>query len=145
MGLTKSFTKEKTARKWYLVDLQGQVLGRAASQIAKLLRGKTKAIFTPHEDIGDFVVAINAQGVKLTGKKLQGKIYYHHTGYIGGIKIISADRLLARKPTELIYRAVKGMLPKTHLAKKQLKKLKIYSGAAHPHSAQNPEVLNLKT
>jgi large subunit ribosomal protein L13 len=145
MGLNKSYTKEKSARKWYLVDLKGQTLGRAASKIAMILRGKTKATFTPHEDVGDFVVAINAKSVRLTGNKLRDKIYYHHSGYIGGIKEFSAERLLQRKPEELIYRAVKGMLPKTHLAKHQLKKLKIYMGAEHPHLAQRPEIIDMKT
>ena len=143
MGLTKSFTKEKSQRKYYLVDLNGQVLGRAASQIAMILRGKTKGQFTPHSDVGDFVVAINAKDIRLTGSKLQEKMYYHHTGHIGGLKEYTAEKLLQRKPEEVIRRAVKGMLPKTFLGKKQLKKLKIYAGAEHPHSAQKPEVRNL--
>jgi large subunit ribosomal protein L13 len=139
--MTKTFTKAASARKWYVIDLQGKVLGRAASQIARVLRGKNKSTFTPHEDTGDFVVAINAKGLKLTGNKLRDKIYHHHSGYIGGIKDRSAAALLARKPEELVFRAVKGMLPKTHLGKKQIKKLKIYAGADHPHSAQRPEAL----
>lgn len=141
MRMTKTFTKAASARKWYVIDLQGKVLGRAASQIARVLRGKNKSTFTPHEDTGDFVVAINAKGLKLTGNKLRDKIYHHHSGYIGGIKDRSAAALLARKPEELVFRAVKGMLPKTHLGKKQIKKLKIYAGADHPHSAQRPEAL----
>ncbi len=144
MRITKSFTKEKTARRWILVDLDGQILGRAASKIAMLLRGKHKAIFTPHDDVGDFVVAINAKKIRLTGKKLTDKIYHHHSGYIGGIKDYSAGKLLERKPEAVIFRAVKGMLPKTHLAKHQIKKLKIYPGAEHPHAAQAPEMLDLK-
>lgn len=143
MGLTKSFTKEKSPRKWVLVDLQGQVLGRAASRIAMILRGKTKGQFTSHDDVGDFVVAINAKGVRLTGNKLQEKMYYHHSEYIGGLKEYTAEKLLERKPEEVIRRAVKGMLPKTFLGKKQLKKLKIYPGADHPHRAQTPEVASL--
>jgi large subunit ribosomal protein L13 len=139
--MTKTFTKAASARKWYIIDLQGKILGRAASEIAKILRGKNKSTFTPHEDTGDFVVAINAKGLKLTGNKLRDKIYHHHSGYIGGIKDRSAAALLARKPEELVFRAVKGMLPKTHLGKKQIKKLKIYAGADHPHSAQRPEAL----
>jgi len=143
MGLTKSFTKETTSRKWVIVDLNGQVLGRAASQIAMILRGKTKGLFTPHDDVGDFVVAINAKNIRLTGNKLKEKVYVHHSGYIGGLKEYTAEKLLERKPEELIRRAVKGMLPKTFLGKKQLKKLKIYPGADHPHRAQTPEVANL--
>lgn len=143
MGLTKSFTKGKSQRNWVLVDLDGQVVGRAASRIALILRGKTKSQFTPHDDVGDFVVAINAKGLRLTGNKLQQKIYVHHTGYIGGLKEYTAEKLLERKPEEVIRRAVKGMLPKTFLGKKQLKKLKIYPGAAHPHRAQTPEVASL--
>lgn len=144
MGFTKSFRKEKTERNWYLVDLQGLVLGRAASKIAMILRGKDKATFTPHEDVGDFVVAINAKGIALTGKKLTDKKYWHYTGYIGGLKEYKADKLLARRPEQLIYRAVKGMLPKNIRGRQQLKKLKIYPGAQHPHEAQTPQVLNLK-
>lgn len=143
MGLTRSYIKEKTERKWHIIDLKGQILGRAASQIAKILRGKTKPTFTPHEDTGDFVVVINAKEIKLTGNKWRDKIYVHHSEYIGGLKSFSAERLLARRPEQLIYRAVKGMLPKTHLAKKQLKKLKIYPGAAHPHAAQVPQNFSL--
>src|SRR5262249_43743821 len=143
--LTKSFAKEKSPRKFVLIDLNGQVLGRAASQIAMLLRGKTKAQFTPHSDVGDFVVAINAKGIRLTGNKLQEKMYYHHSEFIGGLKEYTAEKLLDRKPEELIRRAVKGMMPKTFLGKKQLKKLKIYAGAEHPHSAQTPEVWNLRS
>jgi len=142
-SLTKSFTKATTPRKWVLVDLDGLVLGRAASRIAMILRGKTKGLFTPHDDVGDFVVAINAKNIRLTGNKLKEKMYYHHSEHIGGLKEYTAEKLLARKPEELIRRAVKGMLPKTFLGKKQLKKLKIYPGAAHPHRAQTPEVANL--
>ncbi|HKY63012.1 MAG TPA: 50S ribosomal protein L13 [bacterium] len=144
MGLTKSFIKEKTPRKWVLIDLKGQVLGRAASQIAMILRGKTKANFTPHQDTGDFVVAINARDIRLTGNKMKEKMYYHHSEYIGGLKEYTAEKLLERHPEDLIYRAVKGMLPKTFLGKKQLKKLKIYAGEAHPHASQTPEVLALR-
>ena len=144
MGLTKSFTKEKSPRNWVLIDLQGQVVGRAASRIAMILRGKTKGQFTPHDDVGDFVVAINAKGLRFTGNKVSQKMYYHHSGYIGGLKEYTAEKLLERKPEEVIRRAVKGMLPKTFLGKKQLKKLKIYPGAEHPHRAQTPEVATLK-
>jgi len=143
MKLTQSFTKEKNPRGWVIVDLQGQTLGRAASEIAMILRGKTKPIFTPHDDVGDFVVAINAKGIKLTGNKLRDKIYHHHSGYIGGIKDYSAQKLMDKSPEEVIRRAVKGMLPKTHLAKHQIRKLKIYAGAEHPHAAQQPKAVNL--
>ena len=143
MAVTISFQKETTERKWYLVNLKDQVLGRAASKIAMILRGKDKAIFTPHQDVGDFVVVINADGVHLTGKKWQKKMYYHYTGHIGGLKEYTAEKLLARRPEELIRRAVKGMLPKNILGRHQLKKLKIYAGAEHPHAAQKLESLNL--
>lgn len=141
MGFTKSFTKESGNRQWFLVDCQGQVLGRVASRIAMVLRGKVKATFTPHQDVGDFIVAINAESIQLTGNKVQDKKYYHYTGYVGGLKEYTAEKLLQRKPEELLFRAVKGMLPKTKLGRKQIKKLKIYSGAEHPHGAQTPEVL----
>lgn len=143
MGLTKSYTKESSPRNWYLIDLKDQVLGRAASKIAMILRGKDKARFTPHDDVGDFVVAINAKEIHLTGKKRQDKMYYHYTGYIGGLKEYNAERLLNSKPEELIRRAVRGMLPKNILGRHQLKKLKIYAGSEHPHSAQKPQPLTL--
>lgn len=143
MGFTKSFDQNAVERKWYVIDLKDQVLGRAASRIAMILRGKDKASFTPHADVGDFVVAINAKNIKLTGNKLQKKNYAHYTGHIGGIKEYPAEQLLARKPEELIKRAVKGMLPKNILGGRQLAKLKIYPGAEHPHAAQQPEPLTL--
>lgn len=144
MKFTQSFTKEDSDRKWYLVDLQDKVLGRAATEIAKVLRGKNKPTFTPHDDVGDFVVVINARGVKLTGNKWIDKKYYHHSGFIGGIKEFSAMALHKRSPEVMIMRAVKGMLPKTHLGKKLLRKLKIYADGAHPHEAQKPQVMALK-
>lgn len=143
MRITESFTKDQSNRKWIIVDLKGQVLGRAASKIAMVLRGKTKPTFTPHDDVGDFVIAINAKDIRLTGNKMKEKLYHHHSGYIGGIKEFTAEKLLERSPEMLIYRAVKGMLPKNHLAKHQIKKLKIYPGNEHPHAAQTPEVLSL--
>jgi large subunit ribosomal protein L13 len=112
--------------------------------LAKILRGKHKPTFTPHLDTGDFVVVVNAEKVGLTGKKLKDKIYYRHTGYPGGIKEVSAEKLLAKKPTELIRRAVKGMLPKNSLGRQMLRKLKVYAGPNHPHKAQNPVPLELK-
>jgi len=136
----KTFTARKgeVPRNWYLVDAQGKVLGRLASRIAMVLRGKTKPVFTPHMDTGDFVVVVNAAQVQLTGRKLDNKIYYRHSGYIGGLKEISARRQLQKKPEEVLRHAVRGMLPKNSLGRKLLKKLKIYAGAAHPHQAQQP-------
>jgi len=131
--------KDEVERKWYVVDATNKVLGRLASQIAKKLRGKDKPIFTPHVDTGDFVIVVNAEKVRLTGKKWDKKIYYHHSGYMGGLKQITAKELLKKKPEELIRHAVKGMLPKNRLGRKLLKKLKIYAGPDHPHEAQKPE------
>ena len=136
--------KEKEVdRKWYLVDAKDKVLGRLATQIAMRLRGKHKPIFTPHADTGDFVVVINADKVTLTGKKWDKKIYYRHTGYIGGLKEITAKKLLEKKPRDILRFAVKGMLPKNSLGRRQLKKLKIYTGSTHPHEAQQPEKLEI--
>ena len=128
-------------RQWYVVDAQGKVLGRMASEIAKVLRGKNKPIFTPNLDAGDFVIVINAREVKLTGKKLQKKIYYRHTEYPGGIRERTAERMLEEKPEHLVRRAVKGMLPKNRLSRKLVNKLKIYAGPEHPHEAQKPKPL----
>ncbi len=144
MGFTLSFTKEDADRKWYLVDMRDKTLGRAASRIAYILRGKNKPTFTPHDDVGDFVIVINAKHLHLTGNKLLDKKYYRYTGHIGGQKETTAGKLLKKKPEELVYRAVKGMLPRGPLAYHQLKKLKIYPEADHPHSAQKPEVLDIK-
>lgn len=130
-------------KKWYLVDAKDMILGRLASQIAVRLRGKHKPIFTPHADTGDFVVVINADQVALTGNKWDKKMYYRHTGYLGGLKQISARKLLEKKPDQVLYMAVKRMLPKNSLGRRQLKKLKIYAGSEHPHEAQNPQVLNI--
>ena len=130
-------------RKWFVVDLEGQIVGRAASQIASVLRGKKKPEFTPHVDTGDFVVAINADKVVFTGRKLDQKRYYRHTGYVGGIKEISAAELLEKKPEEIIRRAVKRMLPKSNLGQSLLGKFKVYAGPDHPHQAQQPQPLQL--
>ncbi len=135
--------KEDIVRDWYLIDAEGKVLGRLASEIAKRLKGKHKPIYTPHVDTGDFVVVVNADKVFLTGKKLTDKMYYHHTGYPGGIKSISAGKLLMEKPERLLRIAVKGMLPKNSLGRQMLKKLKVYSGNEHPHEAQTPRLLEL--
>ena len=129
--------------KWYLVDLDNKILGRAASKIANVLRGKNKPLFTPHVDTGDFVVAINASKIALTGNKLEQKEYYWHSGYPGGIKSVTAGKLLRTKPEKMLEEAVKGMLPKNILGRSLLKKLKIYSGAEHPHEAQKPTALTV--
>lgn len=137
---TYSQTKEEAAAtaKWFVVDAEGQVLGRLASKIASVLRGKNKATFTPHVSGGDFVVVTNAKKIVLTGNKLSGKIYKHHTGYVGGVKEISAEDLLQKNPERMIEQAVWGMLPKGPLGRDMLTKLKVYSGAEHPHAAQAP-------
>lgn len=134
---------ENVKRDWYVVDAQDMVLGRLATQVANVLRGKNKAIFTPSVDTGDFVIVVNAEKIALTGRKLADKTYYNHSGFPGGLKEITADKLLEKKPEELIKRAVKGMLPKNKLSRHMLKKLKIYAGASHPHDAQQPKVLAL--
>jgi len=125
-------------RQWYVVDAQGKVLGRLASRIAMVLRGKTKPTFTPHMDTGDFVVVVNAGQVQLTGRKLDNKFYYRHSGYPGGLKEISARHLLQKKPEEVLRHAVRGMLPKNSLGRHLLTKLKVYAGGEHPHQAQQP-------
>ena len=130
-------------RKWFVVDAENKVLGRLATQIAMRLRGKHKPIFTPHLDTGDFIVVVNAEKVRLTGKKLDKKIYYKHTGYMGGLKSFTAKEMLTKKPEEVIKLAVKRMLPKNRLGRKQLKKLKVYRGPNHPHTAQRPQPLNI--
>jgi large subunit ribosomal protein L13 len=136
--------KEGVSRDWYLIDARDKVLGRVAVEIARRLRGKHKPEFTPHTDTGDFIVVINAEKIALTGKKLDDKVYYHHSGYPGGIKSITAGKLLKKKPEEVLRIAVKGMLPKNSLGKLMLKKLKIYAGSNHPHEAQVPRSLDVK-
>jgi large subunit ribosomal protein L13 len=135
-----SFARKETLteKKWWLVDADGKILGRLASEVANVLRGKNKPIFTPHVDTGDFVVVINAEKVKLTGNKWSQKIYYNHSGYIGGLKSVSAEDLIKKKPEKLIQHAVKGMLPKNRLGRQMIKKLKVYAGEGHPHEAQKP-------
>ena len=135
--------KEELGYKWYLVNAEGKVLGRLATELAKILRGKNKPTYTPHVDTGDFVIVVNAGKVTLTGKKMKDKIYYHHTGYPGGIKEMNAEKLLAKKPTEMIRMAVRGMLPKNSLGRQMLRKLKIYGGPNHPHDAQKPISLEI--
>ena len=130
-------------RKWFVVDAENKVLGRLASEIAIRLRGKHKPNYSAHMDVGDFIVVVNAEKVKLTGNKLEDKMYYHHSGWIGGIKERNAKEMLEKKPTELLKSAVKGMLTKNSLGRKQMKKLKIYTGNKHPHAAQQPEMLEI--
>ncbi|MDO4967011.1 MAG: 50S ribosomal protein L13 [Lachnospiraceae bacterium] len=130
-------------RKWYVVDATGLTLGRLASEVAKILRGKNKPIFTPHADTGDYVVVINAEKITVTGKKMNDKIYYHHSDYVGGMKEQTLAEKLAKKPEQVIELAVKGMLPKGPLGRKMYKKLFVYAGAEHPHAAQKPEALEL--
>jgi large subunit ribosomal protein L13 len=132
------------ARRWYVVDAEGKTLGRLATQIAETLRGTTKPEYTPHVDTGDFVVVVNAEKIVVTGNKLDEKIYYRHSGYPGGLKQRTLREQLERRPTEVLRRAVKGMLPKNRLAARQLTKLKIYAGPAHPHEAQSPEPLEVR-
>lgn len=135
--------EHEVEKKWYLVDAEDKILGRLASQIAHRLRGKHKPIFTPHADTGDFVVVVNAEKVALTGSKWDNKFYYRHSGYLGGLKQISARKLLEKKPEDVLKFAVKRMLPKNSLGRRQLKKLKIYAGPEHPHEAQQPEKLEI--
>ncbi|MBQ3551924.1 MAG: 50S ribosomal protein L13 [Clostridia bacterium] len=134
---------ETVEHKWYVVDAEGMVLGRLASQVASILRGKHKPIFTPHVDTGDFVIILNADKVVLTGKKLDQKNYYHHTGYVGGIKSVDYRTLLRTKPEFAVYEAVRLMMPKGPLGRQMLSKLKVYRGSEHKHQAQKPEVLEL--
>ena len=131
----------KVERKWYVVDATGYTLGRLASEVAKVLRGKNKPIFTPHIDTGDYVIIVNAEKIKVTGKKLDQKIYYHHSDYVGGMKETTLREMLAKKPEKVVELAVKGMLPKGPLGREMLTKLHVYAGAEHPHTAQKPEVL----
>jgi large subunit ribosomal protein L13 len=131
-------------RKWYVVDAEGKHLGRLATGIVRVLRGKNKPQYTPHVDVGDFVVVVNADRVAVTGRKAEQRVYRRHSGYPGGMKETSYEQMLARKPTEVLRKAVYGMMPKTRLARKQFKKLKIYAGPEHPHAAQDPQTLEVK-
>ena len=132
---------DKIERKWYVVDAEGQTLGRLAAEVAKVLRGKNKPEFTPHIDTGDNVIVINAEKIKVTGKKLDQKVYYHHSDYVGGMKETTLREMMAKKPEQVIELAVKGMLPKGPLGRTMIKKLLVYAGAEHAHHAQKPEVL----
>jgi len=141
----RTFTakREEAERNWYLVDAENKVLGRLASELARILRGKHKPHFTPHVDTGDYVIVVNAEKVSLTGNKLKNKVYYSHSGYPGGIKSVTAEDLKAKKPEDLIRFAVKGMLPKNRLGRKLFKKLKVYAGGEHPHHAQQPKPIEI--
>ena len=130
-------------RKWYVVDAEGKHLGRLATEIVRVLRGKNKPQYTPHVDVGDFVVVVNADRVVVTGRKAEHRVYRRHSGYPGGMKETSYEQMLARKPAEILRKAVYGMMPKTRLARKQFKKLKIYAGPEHPHAAQAPQRLEV--
>lgn len=141
----KSFVAKpnEIERKWYIIDAEGKTLGRLSSEIAKILRGKHKPIYTPHVDTGDYVIVINAEKVVMTGKKLEQKYYRYHTGYPGGLKEISYSRLMKENPEKIISLAVKGMLPKNSLGRAMFKKLKVYRGTEHKHEAQKPEVYEI--
>lgn len=138
---TQFAKKSDIDRKWYVVDAKDAVLGKLATKVAVYLRGKNKPVFTPNTDTGDFIIVINAEKIRLTGNKVTDKMYYHHSGYIGGIKAQSAKELLEEKPEQIIEKAVWGMLPKNKLGRMMIKKLKVYRGAEHPHRAQGPEIL----
>jgi large subunit ribosomal protein L13 len=141
----KTYTVRKgdIKREWYVVDAQGKTLGRFASEIASILRGKHKPIYAPHLDCGDYVIVVNAEKVRVTGKKLDQKFYHRHTGYPGGLKSINLRDQLQRHPTRVLQAAVRGMLPKNRLGRAMIKKLKVYAGGSHPHQAQQPKVLEL--
>jgi large subunit ribosomal protein L13 len=143
MQRTWTAKQNDVERRWYVVDAEGQTLGRLATRIADTLRGKRKPEYTPHIDTGDFVIVVNAEKIAVTGKKLDDKIYYRHSGYPGGLRQRTLGEQLARRPTEVIRKAVKGMLPRNRLARQQLTKLKVYAGPEHPHGPQNPEPLPL--
>lgn len=140
---TYSLRKEEAVRNWYVVDAKDKILGRLSTEIATRLRGKNKPDYTPHVDNGDFIVVINVDKIKTSGNKQDDKKYYRHSGYPGGIKEVSLRELQSKKPNEVLYRSVRGMLPKNRLSRAQLKKLKIYAGPEHPHKAQQPAVLDI--
>lgn len=141
MSTTFMANPQNVQRKWYVVDAEGKTLGRLASQVAAILRGKNKPTFTPHTDCGDFVIIVNAEKIHLTGKKMTDKIYRHHTGFPGGMKEVAAKDLLVRRPTRAVELAIKGMLPHNRLGADMYRKLKVYAGPEHPHAAQQPEKL----
>ena len=138
------FIKPASAeRKWYIIDAEGKVMGRLAAKVASMVRGKNKAYFAPHQELGDYVVVVNADKVVVTGRKAQQKLYYRHSGFIGGLKSNTFEKLAARHPTAPLENAIKGMLPKGPLGRKMAKNVKIYAGAQHPHAAQNPTAIDL--
>ena len=141
---TYQATAQDRERDWYVVDAEGKTLGRLATQIADVLRGKRKPTYTPHVDVGDFVVVVNAEKIRVTGKKREDKLYYRHSGYPGGIRSRTLGEMLERRPEEVIRSAVKGMLPRTRLGRAQLRKLKVYAGPDHPHAAQKPEPMEVE-
>jgi large subunit ribosomal protein L13 len=141
---TFSAKAQAVSHQWYVADASQQTLGRFASQIAKYLRGKHKPIYTPHVDTGDYIVVVNAEKIAVTGKKLSDKVYYSHTGYPGGLKEITLEKLLVKNPIKVLEHAVKGMLPKNPLGRAMFKKLKVYVGSEHPHEAQQPQVINFE-
>jgi large subunit ribosomal protein L13 len=130
-------------RKWFVINGEGKVLGRVAARAASIVRGKEKAVYAPHQEVGDFVVVINADKLVVTGRKAQNKLYYHHTGYVGGLKTVNYEKLAARHPSSPLELAIKGMLPKGPLGRKLWKNVKVYAGAEHPHGAQNPQAIEL--
>ena len=141
---TTQINKDTVQRKWFIIDATDQVLGRLATQAALLLRGKHKPVFTPHMDLGDHVIVINAEKIRLTGNKLEGKLYQHHTGYPGGLKTTTARKLLAEHPERVVFKAIEGMIPHNTLGSAIVRKLRVYKGPEHPHEAQQPEPLTLK-
>jgi large subunit ribosomal protein L13 len=138
-------TPAERQRDWYVVDAEGQTLGRLATRIADALRGKRKPEYTPHVDTGDFVIVVNAERIRVTGDKLHSKVYWRHSGYPGGIRSRTLEEMLARRPEEVIRKAVKGMLPRNRLARAQLRKLKVYAGPEHPHQAQQPQAMEIES
>lgn len=142
----KSFMqkKETVERKWYIVDAEDAILGRLSTKVASVLRGKHKATYTPHVDCGDYVIIINAEKISLTGNKLDDKLYYNHSGYVGGMRVRTARTMKEKYPVEMLERSIKGMLPKSRLGRKMYTKLFVYAGSEHPHDAQQPEVMEVK-
>lgn len=141
---TYNATAETAEHNWYLVDAQNKTLGRLASEIARRLRGKHKPTYTPHVDTGDYIIVINAEKLAVTGNKMQKKVYHHHTGYPGGLKSITLEKLIAKKPRTVLEKAIYGMMPKGPLGRQMYRKLKVYAGAEHPHTAQTPQLLDIK-
>ena len=144
MRQTTMANGQSIERKWYVVDATDLILGRMSTEVSKIITGKNKPTYTPHEDNGDFVIIINAEKVKLTGNKLNNKLYYNHSGYPGGMRVRNAKTMINDYPTEMVYRSIWGMVPHNRLGRKQIKKLFIYKGSEHKHDAQEPEVLELK-